>query len=344
MADRPLPISLDVRGELNTAYPVGDMPPGTLVAAPDVAHRALGPRRGSGAFTQAMEGPGTASLYDAITLNGTNNARGLARTYEDAFGDLGTKFTLDLWFRLEATAYASAVNRVGVYAFNSSGSGAGIDVNVFGGAHSDHERIEVRISTSPTRATAASVVAFTGATRLLAGTTQTHKQHVRVVRDGANGYLYLNGVLDGSTSGLAANDPINKVYGYPCDVLLGTSETADISFLGHVYGAWLRDGAFATQPVEARMPHAPFARNVHHAYVGRSIALGGDVHFFDAGRFGAHARLIANSGADYSVTSSKDNAAPAPCLVQGLKTWTTRTGRTATSVMVGGQLCTAGVS
>lgn len=344
--DRPFPKRLDVRGELDTSMPIGDRPPGTLYAAPDCESKAWGPRRGSLAFTQAQEGPGTASLYDAITLNyATAGAFGVARTYEDSFRDLGTTFTLDLWFRLEDLVYSALKNSVGLYNFDpSQGVGAGISVDVRGPNHADHERIFVTIGTSPTRSTAASPVTLTGATRISTGTAQSNKHHVRLVRSGANLYLYLDGVLDGSSSGLSATNPINGPIGSFAAVILGYSNTADISFKGHVYGAWLRDGAFTSQPIEARMPSAPWARHVHHAYMGRNIALGSSPSFFDAGRFGAHAPLHYGAANDYTVTSSNDNAAPAPVLVQGIRSWMTRTNRTATSVMVGGQLATAVVS
>lgn len=343
-----VPLVLPVRGDLDTSMPVTDRPLGTIVRARDLHPRRWGPRVGAQRFTGVWESPGTASLYDGITLNGTNNARARADTYEDAFADLGTASTVDLWFRVENFSYAAAVNRIGLYHFPSAGVitvERGIEVNIFGGNHTDHERIEVRIATTPTRSTEAAVVTFTGATRLLSGTVATVKQHVRVVRDGKNAYLYLNGVLDGSTSSLSATDPINRPLGGLSYVQLGYSLNANISFNGSIYGAWLRDGAFTSSPIESAMPCNPWARNVHHAFLGRSIDQGGgDYHFFDAGRFGAHARLIYNAGADITITSSNDDSAPAPAPVQGLQTWTTRTNRTASTVAVGGQLSTAVLS
>lgn len=343
----PVPLVLNVRGDLDTSAPVTDRPLGALTRARDMHSQRWGPREGSQSFTRVWESPGTASLYDGITLNGTNQARAFGHSLEDAFGDLGTTFTLDLWIRAADFTYAAAVDRIGVYSFGKriGTTGSCVTVNLFGGLQTDHERIEVRIITAPTRATVASTVTFTGSTRLTAGSTQTLKHHIRVVRDGANGYLYLNGILDGSTSSLSATDPINRPLGSVADVLLWYSADAgDITFNGSIYGAVLRDGAFRTDPIEAVMPCSPFARNIHHYYLGRNYALGGEPHIFDAGRFAAHARVIYTVGADYTVTSSNDNAAPAPAVVQGLRTWTTRTNRTATTVAVGGQLNTAIVS
>lgn len=346
-----VPLVLNVRGDLDTSGPISDRAPGSLTRARDLHSQKWGPRAGSQSFTRVWESPGTASLYDTITLLGTANAaHGFARSYEDSFGDLGTTFTLDLWFRLTSIGYASAVNRIGVYDIRpggAGGAGSGIEVVVFGGAHSDHERIEVKITTSPTRSTAASTVTITGSTRLSFGSTQSVKYHVRVVRNGANAYLYLNGVLDGSTSSLSATEPINRTIGDMTDVNVGLSRNGDVSFNGVIYGAWLRDGAFATAPIEAVMPCAPWARNVHHAYLGRDISYGGVTHYFDAARFAAHAIIVAGGGSlgvDWTVTASNDNSAPAPAPVQGLRTWTTRTNRTASSAVVGGQLSTAIVS
>lgn len=331
--------------ELNTALPVSNLPPGSLIAATDTHTRYWGPKRGSAAFTQAQEGPGTAALYNAITQNYvTSGAYGYARSYEDAFRDLGTKCTLDIFFRLEDIAYASAVNGIGLHGFQANGSGAGIDVDVRGGAHTDHERIRVTITTAPTRGTAAASVSMTGTTRISYGTGQTNKHHARVVRDGTTATLYLDGVQDAQMTILVANNPINGVLGQEYgQVLLGYSGTANIPFKGHIYGASLRDGSFSSQPIENRMICSPWARNTHYCYLGRQILLGSAPCFFDAGRYGVHAPLHYGAG-DYTITAANDNAAPIPSTVQGLTSWTTLTNRSVNSVMCGGLLDTTGVS
>lgn len=331
-------INLPVRGPLDTADPISDRPPGTLVEAIDLSPRYWGPRVGSLAFTRIWEGPGTASLYDYITLKGTNNARGLGRSYEPQFRDLGTTFTLDLWFRIEEWTYAASAVEVGIYEFSCSGIGD-ISVGVYGGTQGGNElKLKVGITTSASRSSPASTVTITGTTALSTGTTELDKHHVRVVREGATATVFLNGAQDGQTTSLSATNPINSGFNSPGNVILGISSTSDLSFYGRIFGAVLRDGAFDTHPIEKVMPHDPWARTVRHYILGRDVTFGGEHHFFDAGRFAVHPRLIYNSGSDYSVTSSNDNGFPAPAVVQGMRTWTSRYNRTVTSVMAGGAL------
>lgn len=342
-----VPLVLPVRGDLDTASPITDRPLGGLVRARDVHSQRWGPKKGMQSFARAWESPGVASLYDTITLTTGASTFGQGLSYEDQFRDLGTKWTVDLWLQLSSVAYAAAKDEIGLYKFlvNNGGAGVGvIDISILGPNVTDHERVRVEIGTTTYAGAGDAVVGFTGATRLSVGTAQTDKYHVRVVRDGTTATLYLNGVSDGSTTGLSATHGIYGAPGSAGNVTIGTSYNlpdATVTFKGTIYGAWLRDGAFANAPIESVMPCNPHARNVHHAYLGRNIALGGVDHYFDAGRFGAHARM---NGAGYTVTASNDNTAPAPASVQGVSTWTTRTNRTATSVLCGGILSTAGVS
>lgn len=343
MPDRPFKLKLDCRANLETSMPVSDRDPGVLVEAPDLSGKFIGPRRGDSSFTRCWEGPGTAALYDKITFTTGASTFATGVSYEDQFRDLGTAFTLDLYFRLSAVAYASGKDEIGLYSFLANSLGK-IDVTIMGPNSTDHERIRVRVITTNTRIVADTAVTITGTTRIQYGTDQINKQHVRVVRDGKNLYLYLNGVLDASSSSLVATSPLYATLGTKATVLLGkTSNLADptVTLKGNIYGAILRDGAFTSQPIEATMPCAPWAPNVHHYYIGRAYPTSSLSRVFDASRYGAHATI---SGSNYSVVSANDNTAPAPAIVQGIKTWTTKTNRTATSVLCGGVLSTAIVS
>ncbi len=337
---------LDVRGEIDTAMPIADRPHGTLVVATDLDSKSWGPRRGSQRFTGVWEGPGTASLYDEITFPGTGSNYAIGAVA----GDLGTAFTLDLWARVTDVSGVTGTNAMGLYQFYVGGIGI-LDVSLRGPNHADHERVHVEITTSASRSSSDARVAFTGATRLSVGSTQMDKHHLRFVRDGATLTLYLDGVADGSTSSLAATHGLNSTLGQSAAVTLGTSFAhADngstlltvVPWKGQIFGAWLRDGAFSTQPIEARMPCAPRARNVRHAYLGRKHALGDSTGYvYDASRYGAHAKF---QDTGWSASGAVDNAAPAPAPVQGIRSWQTRANRTASSVLVGGQLSTAVVS
>ncbi len=64
----------------------------------------------------------------------------------------------------------------------------------------------------------------------------------------------------------------------------GTTLLTVVPWKGQIFGAWLRDGVFLTQPIEARMPCAPRARNVRHAYAsacGRTNVHGKRLWLFD---------------------------------------------------------------
>jgi hypothetical protein len=337
-------LPLDVRGLLDTSYPVSDRPPGTLVEALDLSARHWGPRRGHLAFTRTWEGPGTAALAGLVTFLGTNNCRALARSHEDQFRDLGTRFTVDLWARLDDAAHLTGETEAGLWSFSAAGNGY-VSVGVHGSlAGASAGKLRVEVVTTPTRSTSSAPVVLTGATVLSAGTAQTDRHHVRVVRDGARLAVWLDGALDGETTTLAPTEPVQAAYGAFAQVTVGTSFSPTVSWLGPVFAAWLRDGVHETSPVEALVPCSTWARHVRHAVLGRSLALGSEVHLWDLSRFAAHPRLVFNSGADFSVAAGQETAPPAPALVQGLRTWTTRRNRTATSVMVGGVLATSTVS
>lgn len=340
----PVPLVLPVRGDLDTSMPVTDRPLGGLVRARDLHPRRWGPRDGCQSFARVWQGPGTASLYDTIDLTTGASTYGTGASFEDQFRDLGTKWTLDVWFRLTSTAYASTKDKIGLYKFIVNSSGV-IELSINGPTHATHPgRLHAYIITNPSAGSADTPVELNGNAVFSVGSTQADKHHARLVRDGASLAIYVDGVADTSTSSLVATSGLVAAPGTAALVGLGNVYIASditVTTKGTIYGAWLRDGAFTSLPIEAQMPCAPHARNVHHAYLGRNISLGGVDHFFDASRFGAHARI---SGAGYTVTASNDDTAPAPATIQGLTSWNTRGNRTATAVVCGGQLSLKGVS
>jgi len=337
-------IDLSTTADLDTASPISDRPAGTLVSAVDVSARWWGPRKGSLAFTRVWEGPGTAALYDEITLLGTNSAHGRATSNNDSYRDLGTQWTLDIWFRLNETAYAAADDVIGLYEF-LSGGGHYVSVAIGGGNAADASKVKVSIQTTSARATFTTAVTFTSTNTISAGTAQTDKHHLRIVRDGADATLYVDGIEDGSTSSLAAAEPHQDTYKRSIIAKIGFSTSAfggaDASLKGIVYAVVLRDGAFNSEPIENRMPCAPWARNVHHYILGRSYGLGSEIHMFDAGPYAVHPRMIGGEAVDYTISSANDDAAPVPSPMQAVTTWTTRANRTVTSAMCGGILSTA---
>jgi len=333
-------VPLNVSGSLDTMGPITNRPPGTLVRAWDTHHQYLGPRRGSKAFTRVWENPGTASLYNLITLTQTGalDTSGFFRSSEDQFVNIGTQFTLDIWFRLDETTYAGSATEIGLYVFSSN-----IRLFLNGPGHASPRLVKATITTTPTTASTDTPVTLTGTSQVAVGTDQDDRTHVRLVRDGANAYLFVNGVQEATSSSLVATSPTKiATPGTAILGIVGYSGNGEPPLDGQVYGCVLRDGAYRSYPIEATMPRDPWARNVHHYFVGRTMKLGGSYdHYLDLGRFGVHARIV---GANYTVTAANNNAAPAPAPVQGMATWTTRGGRTATAVIAGGVLSHAIIS
>lgn len=335
-----LNIPVPVRGELDTRNPITDRAPGTLVTARDLHPSHWGPRRGSLAFTRAWESPGTALLYDGIQFTQSAATSTFTGLFEKSAKELGTKFTVDIWFRLEDTGYAAGKNSIGLWEHSISGSASsGIGISIFGPAHASSGKVRVEVVTAPTTTTADTPVVLTSASSVPVGTAQTDIVHLRVVRDGSGLYLYLNGTLDASTTSLVATSPIRQReedHGTFRVARESYGPATAIEFKGRIYALVLRDGAFRTAPIEAVPPENPYARNVHYYILGRNYDLNtSSDHLFDAGRFGLHPRL---SAAGFAVTASNSNSAPANCRVQGFSSWTTRSGRQGTVVVAGGMI------
>jgi hypothetical protein len=340
MPDRRGGLNLDVRGELDTSYPISDRPHGTLVEAKDLSPRFWGPRRGSQSFTRIWEGPGTASLYDLVTFNDSSGAStALGSGHDTQYIDLGTKFTIDLMFRLDGglgsdfgMLYGFGNESYGYVTIFVRGDGQGTNVMC------------ADLVTSPTRSTQASVVSLTGTTVVGAGTAAVNRQHVRLVRDGATLTLYYGGKVEATSSAVSATNSVYSpigtigyvwIMGSNAVVRAGSFTTVPVT--GDMNCAILRDGAFTSEPIERVAPCAPWARNVHHYILGRDYKPAAnmtDVHLFDAGRFGVHPKAV--NSTRVSITSANLDDLPAPAFVQGMATWTTKSNKTATTVVAGG--------
>lgn len=348
MAER-VAVQLPINGELDTANPVTDRPPGTLVEARDVSPRWWGPREGSLAFTRIGEGPGTAMLYNYFdfTQSALPNGSYLKSNFnEDAHRDLGTAFTLDLTFRVTNLTYASSKDCIGLYHFNSDGGDVSLWIGSSAAPDSEAGKIRCAIRTSSARGTPDTAVTFVSSSAISTGTTQEENQHVRVVRNGATATMYLNGVSVGSTSSLVATQGIYGDYGTAAAISFGFtnyvtgSYSTEYPLKGRLYAAVMRDGAYSTAPIEFLPPTSCRARNVHHYFLGRQFSNGTNDHGIDLSRYGAHPRIaVIGSGGGYSIVAANSSAPPAFGMTQGIGTWTTKRGKTVAAVMVGGQLC-----
>lgn len=340
-----VPISLNVREALDTSNPISDRAPGTLVEAKDLNSRFWGPKDGSLSLTRAWEGPSSALYRTYINLLGDDavtESGFLAYSYEDQFRDLGTSWTVDLIFRADSISHASASTQVELLRFGNGAIGpaalTAIQIYIHGSAQASAGKIGVYIQTTSSRDVSSTAVEFTGNTALTFGSGQQYVHHVRLVRDGATATLYLNGVSDGSTSSIVATEPHESAIGSERRVRLWMGRLTHATFgpfKGHGMLAMLRDGAYATAPIEAVIPADPRARNVHFCYLNKKIFDGTTTYVMDLSRYGAHARV---DGTGWAAVTGPLTGPPACAPVQGMATFTSRRGRTISMVMAGGVL------
>ena len=190
MATR-LPLDLTVRGPLNTSDPKSDRPPGTLLEAQDLAHRWWGPRRGrkTVAWPIGSESRQVTPGRAAINFTSGDFVTGQIVDYAQ---DIKDSFTLDIVLRLrqapagseEIFQWRTASAADLIVRLHSSATYGRVQVffnGISGGAH------------------------LTGSAILANGISDDTKiAHIRVVRDGTSAYLYVNGVLDDSATGLSS--------------------------------------------------------------------------------------------------------------------------------------------
>lgn len=340
-------IRLNTRGLLDTAMPITDRDPGTLVTAQDVSSQYLGPRPGMVSFARCGEGPGNGFLYGYVTFDGTD---GTARALnsEDAQRDLGTKWTLDWWGRLTDHTYAGASGKDFIpLAMHSANPGL-ITLGLIGPADATHVgKVHISIlNTASIGVASAATYTQRGSVAISEGTTQDKNTHIRVVRSGSSVSIFTNGVLNsvGATTGaIVATEGIYVASSSPCVIGIGYPPTASYAsaFKGRFYGACLRDGAFDAYPIETSFPANFRGRNVHWFITGRRITDGTYPHLMDISRFGTHANM---GGTGFTFTASNDNDFPVPAPVQGIGSWTSRRQRRVVAAMIGGRLARKQVS
>lgn len=332
------PFALPIDGELDTNNPITDRPPGTLVVARDCESHFFGPRKGSLAPTRTWEEPGTAIFYDSVTMT-SDDTYWHVGGYEDQQRDLGTQLTMDIWFRITDFAYNSGT--ILLYSFLNTGGQVMIGID----SAANTRRLYTGFISSSARGTPNTTFTMVGTTLVTAGSTQAHRHHVRCIRDGSQWSVYLDGLADAATSSsgtIVATERIEGVINGAFGLGIGGQNTGTIlpgteaKLKGIVYAALLRDGAYTQAPIEATLPHNSRGRGVHHYFINRKWDNGTtNYHGTDLSRYGCHPRIV---GTNYTASGAQDNNPPASGVVQGLTTWSTRKGRTATAVMVGGLL------
>lgn len=333
-----VPVIINPRGPLDTTNPVTDRLPGTLRTAVDVHPRYWGPRKGMKAFTRTWEESGSGIYTNYYVYAGVDDSTFML-TDNAHVRDLGLKFTLDLWVRLNDITYASAKDNVGLITHDVYNGGyvAGTAVGyvrikvITSGA--DAGKLKVLIKPTSSRGVAGTEVTFTTSTTLGVGTTVEDRHHLRLVRDGATATLYKDGTSIGSTSSLAVQ-PILGSYTGQGSVELGVCVASPTEgfWKGEIFGAMMRDGAYSSV-FNSTLPSNASGRNVHYFLVSRQLS-GSKDHIPDFSNMANHSVVIGGP----SVTAATSNIPPINAPVQGMTTWSNPAGKTITTVAVGGRI------
>lgn len=330
------PVRIDPTGKLDATNPASGLPAGTLIEAVDTASRWLGPRRGSLAYTHARTYPTSARRPWAASMAFDGNNDYTSDVMDvDTQRDMGTRWTLDVGFDpydFSLGAYTEAQ----ICGFRIDNTIWAVRVYLLGpGSGGNTRKIKVSVTPTSSRGVAGTTVSITGATQITlepaVGKIFGHYRHdVRVVRDGANLYLYVDGVLDASATTLSATQPHQGTAGqsgkwFICnDTPLGSNDL----FRGEVYWFTIRDGVYQTNIKRNRtdLSH-PWAKDVRLHVVCSSSH--GSAQGNDHSRFGRH---------DLPAPTGNTILYPFLGRVQGLGHFTDREGRGWNVALVGGVL------
>lgn len=255
---------LPVSERLDTVNPAASRPPGTLVEALGCAHRAWGPRRGARQLCvpHALSTKPTAAPRLVQAGAFTGSVAGAVSPVEQ--GDLGTEWTLDVLIRVSSLP-------AGTYPiFQWYPEYAGIlavEIAVYGsGAGADAGKVRVEVVTTSSPGVAAATVTLKSATLPSHGTAEADVHHYRVVRDGKNLYLYIDGVLDATSASLSVTNA-HQATSTASEALwrLYPGATFPTAQLWYVV---LRSGVYRTAPISRAMPPHVLSKNVKLALVG----------------------------------------------------------------------------
>lgn len=183
-----IPTNLNVRGPLDTSNPKAGAAPGTLLEATDVAHRWWGPRQGHKMLTWPLEqnygSPGQG--FNLATFASGIYLTGQIMSSDHDFKD---DFTLD--FTILPTATPSNGQVVAEWRI---GTAADLELRW----HASTSGLLQVFLNSTEFLTSTTACAHTG-------TDELDIIQYRVVRAGTNAYLYVNGQLEDTATGLASS-------------------------------------------------------------------------------------------------------------------------------------------
>lgn len=335
-------IILPVQGQLDTAMPVSNRAPGTVVEAVEGHPLYIGPRPGFTQQTWPYESSASFPNSRTLVFNG-NTSYAVARMHTKQQYNLGTAWTIDVVFRpTSVTHSADAEVPVFVWAlFYNTGPTDPFDIRIAlqagGAAAADQRKVVAYVTTTSAPGTLDVRKLLSGTSQLSVGTTIDKTHHVRLARNLQNIYLYVDGTLEDSylvTGTSRTEAPIGPSSTYYGQVYLGADTSASGGnhyFNGRIYAASLRSGFHTDVTKGWRDWSFTTHPSCHFAVTGNNFTTGADVE-----ESSVYKSVIHNSNVTVESVSQ-----PAPwqqSRVQGGTFFVDRRGRSWNYVLSGGTL------
>lgn len=340
MANADVTVQLNTAAPLDTANPPTARPAGVLIEAQNLGSRWWGPRtpnRADGWYGQLETTGSQQALF--MEYDGTSS-QSIGRTKSAGIKDLGTTWTLDLWAGLKDTAedlaYANTYPKIPVFVWGLGPVSIYVwitsPLGVTGG--NPLGSINVQVKTSDRDGNVLHTYDLLSNVVMPVNTggwsTNYNKiKHIRVVRNGPDLVLYVDGVLADSET-VAEDEAHFSAASAGATWLLGF-KSGDGYFKGLIPAAVLRDGAHTGTFDSNLIPQNPWSKDVRlHVgcvYSGKS----GDV-LVDASRSRMHGRHFPTTA------TANPCVVPSGAPIQGIGNFVTRSGKPVTAVMVGGKL------
>lgn len=343
MANADVTVQLNTAAPLDTANPPTARPAGVLIEAQNLGSRWWGPRTPNRADTwlgRRITTGGRQSRF--LTFNGSTQYAG-GNLYADAVRDLGTTWTVDVWFGLadtdESLPTLAAHVRLNVFSWYAVAGVGTTDASIYiylggpNGSPADLRKITARINTTSARGTTANAYTVQSTSQVPVNTgswadNYSKITHVRLVRNGSDLRLYVNGVLEATTT-------VHETQPHQGDIgdLGGYTLADSAAFKGIIPRVVVRTSAYIGPVIDSNMfGQCPHADDVRLCVGAIDLGLAGDI-LRDSSNNHLHAKFTPTVA-----TTSAPCRLPGSTPVQGIGNYVNRTGKECTVAMIGGSL------
>lgn len=335
-------ILLPVTGPVNTVDPSASRPPGTLLEAPGCGTQWWGPRKGSKylASPHALTTKPTAAPRLLSSGDLTDPIVGRMAVGEQA--DLGTVWTFDCLFRFTSLP----VNTTGIFQWHVGFATPimALGVSLYGsGVGADAGKVSVNVVTTSSPGVGVSSVEVKTSV-ISVGSDDDDIHHLRVVRDGANLYVYIDGVLDGTSTALSATNPTQAAT-TETEALWAYQRDGGATATEQMWYAAMRTGVFRTVPISRLIPSVPLSNNCKLCVVFSRMSTVSTLQAYkyvpDLSRFQAHGYSPSSFDA---LTFAQDTSSHLHRPIQGLSRFVGVDGVHGNAVRCAGSLYWRGAS